>query len=205
MRSFFDGRSHAHNPMCSVQLYRAGFNLASLEAHFEPPMARESLVEFFSEYSRREKKLRLFSSAVFASNAGPTAASRAKRFVLRASWNHAASARAKTCSLWAENCPEWLVAFWGCLLRGAVVVPIDRISTAEFAARVAAAGQRQARGVLSRRSCRPASPFPCWSSNRCARRSQHTPLLPMLRRNFLATTRWRLSSRREPPPSPAVW
>jgi long-chain acyl-CoA synthetase len=39
--------------------------------------------------------------------------------------------------LWGENSPEWIMAFFGCLLRGAVTVPIDRGSTAEFAARVA--------------------------------------------------------------------
>ena len=39
--------------------------------------------------------------------------------------------------LWGENSPEWIVAFFGCLLRGAVAVPIDHGSTAEFAARVA--------------------------------------------------------------------
>src|SRR6202453_4224908 len=39
--------------------------------------------------------------------------------------------------LWGENSPEWIVVFFGCLLRGAVTVPIDRGSTAEFAARVA--------------------------------------------------------------------
>src|SRR6202041_814452 len=39
--------------------------------------------------------------------------------------------------LWAENSPEWLAVFWGCLLRGAVIVPIDHISTADFASRVA--------------------------------------------------------------------
>ena len=26
---------------------------------------------------------------------------------------------------WAENRPEWIVALWGCLLAGVVVVPID--------------------------------------------------------------------------------
>jgi long-chain acyl-CoA synthetase len=35
-----------------------------------------------------------------------------------------------------ENSPEWVAAFWGCLLRGAVVVPIDPESTAEFVASV---------------------------------------------------------------------
>src|SRR5271168_5429209 len=39
--------------------------------------------------------------------------------------------------LWGENSPEWIVAFFGCLLRGAVNVPIDHGSTPEFAARVA--------------------------------------------------------------------
>jgi long-chain acyl-CoA synthetase len=39
--------------------------------------------------------------------------------------------------LWGENSPEWIAAFFGCLLRGAVIVPIDHGSTAEFAARVA--------------------------------------------------------------------
>jgi len=39
--------------------------------------------------------------------------------------------------VWGENCAEWVVAFFGCLLRGAVVVPIDKIATADFAARVA--------------------------------------------------------------------
>ena len=26
---------------------------------------------------------------------------------------------------WCENRPEWIVAFWGCLLSGSVVVPVD--------------------------------------------------------------------------------
>lgn len=39
--------------------------------------------------------------------------------------------------VWGENCAEWVAAFWGCVLRGAVVVPMDRIATADFAARVA--------------------------------------------------------------------
>src|SRR5271156_3132170 len=39
--------------------------------------------------------------------------------------------------LWAPNSAEWLVAFWGCLLRGAVVVPMDDAATPEFASRVA--------------------------------------------------------------------
>lgn len=39
--------------------------------------------------------------------------------------------------LWGENCAEWIAVFFGCLLRGAVVVPIDRIAAPDFAQRVA--------------------------------------------------------------------
>jgi long-chain acyl-CoA synthetase len=39
--------------------------------------------------------------------------------------------------LWGENCAEWIAAFFGCLLRGAIAVPIDKIATPDFAQRVA--------------------------------------------------------------------
>ena len=39
--------------------------------------------------------------------------------------------------LWGENSAEWLVVFLGCLLCGAVIVPIDHASTPAFASRVA--------------------------------------------------------------------
>jgi long-chain acyl-CoA synthetase len=39
--------------------------------------------------------------------------------------------------LWGPNSFEWTTAFWGCLLRGAVAVPLDDGATTEFAARVA--------------------------------------------------------------------
>jgi long-chain acyl-CoA synthetase len=40
--------------------------------------------------------------------------------------------------LWAENGAEWVAVFYGCMLRGAMVVPLDAFGSAEFAARVAA-------------------------------------------------------------------
>ena len=39
--------------------------------------------------------------------------------------------------LWGDNCAEWVAAFFGCMLRGAVAVPMDKISAPEFARRVA--------------------------------------------------------------------
>jgi long-chain acyl-CoA synthetase len=38
--------------------------------------------------------------------------------------------------LWSPNSFEWVAAFWGCLLCGAVAVPLDDSSTFEFVSRV---------------------------------------------------------------------
>jgi long-chain acyl-CoA synthetase len=38
--------------------------------------------------------------------------------------------------LWGENSPEWMVAFFGCLLRGSVIVPVDHGSALEFVSRI---------------------------------------------------------------------
>src|ERR1035437_3357562 len=40
--------------------------------------------------------------------------------------------------LWAENGAEWMAAFYGCMLRGVLVVPRDAYGTAEFASKVCA-------------------------------------------------------------------
>jgi long-chain acyl-CoA synthetase len=40
--------------------------------------------------------------------------------------------------LWAENSAEWIAAFYGCMMRGVLAVPLDAIGTPAFAARVAA-------------------------------------------------------------------
>ncbi|MGZ7084464.1 MAG: AMP-binding protein, partial [Candidatus Angelobacter sp.] len=38
--------------------------------------------------------------------------------------------------LWGDNSAEWVGAFFGCMLRGAVAVPMDRIAAPDFAQRV---------------------------------------------------------------------
>ncbi|MCU1310057.1 MAG: AMP-dependent synthetase and ligase [Candidatus Angelobacter sp.] len=39
--------------------------------------------------------------------------------------------------LWGDNCAEWVVAFLGCMMRGVIVVPMDRAGSPDFALRVA--------------------------------------------------------------------
>ena len=40
--------------------------------------------------------------------------------------------------LWAENSAEWIAAFYGCMLRGVMVVPLDAFGSPDFASRVSA-------------------------------------------------------------------
>jgi long-chain acyl-CoA synthetase len=100
-------------------------------------MARQSLVEFFQDYARQG------NDAAFIHHRGyriqrwtySRVASNARRFARELEAR--GIGKGDPVLLWAENSPEWAVVFWGCLLRGAIVVPIDRISTAEFSSRVA--------------------------------------------------------------------
>ncbi len=49
--------------------------------------------------------------------------------------------------MWAPNGPRWVGAFFGCMLAGAVVVPLDVKSTADFVGKIAA--QTEPRLVLA--------------------------------------------------------
>jgi long-chain acyl-CoA synthetase len=40
--------------------------------------------------------------------------------------------------VWGENRPEWIAAYWGCLLRGVIVAPVDFRSSASLAEKIAA-------------------------------------------------------------------
>lgn len=40
-------------------------------------------------------------------------------------------------AIWGENCAEWIVALWGCLLEGVVLVPVDYRAAAELVNRIA--------------------------------------------------------------------
>jgi len=85
--------------------------------------------------------------------------------------------------LWGENCAEWVAAFFGCVLRGCVVVPMDSIAAPDFARRVAQ--QVGARLLVAAR--------------KLARGDETVPMLPL---DGLHEAMAQLSD--QPYPSPAV-
>jgi len=100
-------------------------------------MARQSLIEFLDEYGRRGEEIAVAHRRGY----------RMERWsygrIAEAARGFAGELTARGIApgdrvlLWGDNCGEWVAAFFGCVLRGVVVVPIDRVATAEFAGRVA--------------------------------------------------------------------
>ena len=96
---------------------------------------RATLVDFFHDLARARGNFLIYDDG-FRSH-GYTYAD-----VSRAACGFAARlrdsgvAKGDAVVFWSENRPEWIVAFWGCLLIGAVVVPIDYRSSPDFLARV---------------------------------------------------------------------
>ncbi|HEY7290290.1 MAG TPA: AMP-binding protein [Vicinamibacterales bacterium] len=99
-------------------------------------MVRDTLIDFFGDLSLARGEFLVHDDG-FRSRAHSYAdvARAARAFAARL---HAAGLhKGDTVVFWSENRPEWIVAFWGCLLRGIVVVPIDYRASPDFLARVA--------------------------------------------------------------------
>jgi len=102
-----------------------------------PAMARDNLLSLFEEFGRYRSDIAVVQ----------------RRGSRRETWTYARLAQlAVKCALtleergiqagervliWGPNSAEWMAAFWGCLLRGAVAVPLDNGATPEFASKVA--------------------------------------------------------------------
>src|ERR1700691_897904 len=100
-------------------------------------MPRQSLIDYFQEYPRHGR------SAAFVQRSGYR--------ISRASYREVANLAAQCARefdrlgiepgdrilLWGRNSAEWVAAFFGCILRGAIAVPMDQGATSDFACRVA--------------------------------------------------------------------
>ena len=99
-------------------------------------MVRDTLIDFFDDLSRARGTFLVHDDGFRSRSYSYAEIARGARGFAAAL--HAAGARAgDTIVFWSENRPEWIVAFWGCLLCGAVVVPIDYRASPDFLARVA--------------------------------------------------------------------
>jgi long-chain acyl-CoA synthetase len=97
----------------------------------------ESIAEFFSEHYQAHSHERAFRQ-----KRGYRTGSFAYGDVLKMAFGFAGHLEARGIAkgdrvmVWGENCAEWAAAFFGCALRGVIVVPMDNGSSTDFAMRV---------------------------------------------------------------------
>jgi long-chain acyl-CoA synthetase len=88
-----------------------------------PPTDR-TLVEFFNAFARRSQEFIIYDDGYRRWNyTYRQIADAALAFAARLRERSIASG--EKILFWSENRPEWLAAFWGCLLQKIVVVPVD--------------------------------------------------------------------------------
>jgi long-chain acyl-CoA synthetase len=99
-------------------------------------MARRTLVDFFDDLSTTRGDFLVYDDGYRTrSFTYGDAAAAARRFARQL--RHAGIVKGHAVTVWGENRPEWIIALWGCLLEGVVVVPIDYRASAAFLQRVA--------------------------------------------------------------------
>jgi long-chain acyl-CoA synthetase len=92
---------------------------------------RDTLVDFFQDFVQINGTFLTFDDGYRRREYSYGDAGRASRsFAARLA--AAGLGKGDKVVFWGENRPEWVVCYWGCLLSGIVVVPIDYRSTIDF-------------------------------------------------------------------------
>jgi long-chain acyl-CoA synthetase len=98
-------------------------------------VARDTLIDFFHDFSRTRGDFLVYDDGFRSwSYSYEEMSRRARHFA--AMIRGFGLRQGDAVVFWSENRPEWIAAFWGCLMSGVVVVPIDYRSSQEFLHRV---------------------------------------------------------------------
>jgi long-chain acyl-CoA synthetase len=100
-------------------------------------MLRRTLIDFYTDLSSTPGEFIVYDDGYRSwsyTYADVTAAARGFAERLRAQ----GVVKGQAVAIWGENRAEWIMALWGCLLEGVVLVPIDYRASADFLERVAA-------------------------------------------------------------------
>ena len=99
-------------------------------------MTRRTLVDFFSDLATTNGEFLVYDDGYRTwSYTYADVARGARTFAARL--KDAGIAKGQAVAIWSENRPEWVMALWGCLIQGVVLVPIDYRTSAAFLERVA--------------------------------------------------------------------
>lgn len=98
-------------------------------------VSRANLVEFFRDFSQWDAEFLVYDDGFRRWKYSYAETARAAR-VFAGRLSRAGIAQGDRVILWSENRPEWLFAFWGTLMAGAVVVPLGAEASLEFVRKV---------------------------------------------------------------------
>jgi len=98
-------------------------------------VARDTLIDFFRDLTVARGDFLVYDDGFRSRSYTYSEVGRAAE-AFAATLYHFGLSKGDKVLFWSENRPEWIVAFWGCLLRGVVVVPIDYRASPDFLARV---------------------------------------------------------------------
>jgi len=91
----------------------------------------QNLVDFFREFSRSPTEFLQYDNGYRSwKYTYAQVGLAARHFAARLSENNIR--KGDKVIFWSENRPEWIAAFWGCVLAGAIVVPIDYRTSLRF-------------------------------------------------------------------------
>lgn len=98
-------------------------------------MVRETLLDYFNTVAALDGEYLVYDDGFRPRSYTYRALARAARNFARTLESHGISAGDRVV-LWSENRPAWIAAFWGCVLRGVVLAPIDEHHSLDFLERV---------------------------------------------------------------------
>jgi long-chain acyl-CoA synthetase len=93
--------------------------------------SRETLADLFHEFSKHSAEFIQYDNGYRSWKYSYAQLGRAAHhFAIRLSEQNIT--KANKVVFWSENRPEWIAAFWGCILAGVVVVPVDYRMSVQF-------------------------------------------------------------------------
>jgi long-chain acyl-CoA synthetase len=99
-------------------------------------MRRETLIDFFNDFAAEPKRFLVYDDGLRSYTHTYSEVARGARTFAARLRDAKVNAGDKVI-FYGENRTEWIIAFWGCLLAGVVVVPIDYRSAGDFVRRIA--------------------------------------------------------------------
>ena len=100
-------------------------------------MARDTLIDLFRDFDRHRGIFLIHDDGYRVRRHTYADVTRAAR-AFAARLREAGIGKGDKVVLWGENRPEWLVAYWGCVISGVIVVPIDYRASVDFLENVSA-------------------------------------------------------------------